>query len=71
MVYGETQYPGDIMSNDELQEQFTRCEMWRNAEQWQLLAIAYYERGYFLNALCCFQKADVLLEQTKHNEVMA
>jgi hypothetical protein len=46
------------MSNDELQAQFKRCEGWQDAEQWDLLATAYYARGYLLNALCCFKKAD-------------
>jgi hypothetical protein len=50
------------MSNDELQAQFQRCEIWQDAGQWDLLAMAYYARGYLLNALCCFKKADALRE---------
>ena len=46
------------MSNQELQEQFQRCEVWQDAEQWDLLAMAYYNRGYELNAGLCFQRAD-------------
>lgn len=46
------------MSDQELSEQFKRCEIWSDAEQWDLLAMAYYARGYWLNALCCFKKAD-------------
>lgn len=46
------------MSNEELQAQFKRCEVWQDAEQWNLLAMAYYARGYLLNAVCCFNRAD-------------
>ena len=46
------------MSDHELMEQFKRCEAWNDPEQWDLLAVAYYQRGYLLNALHCFQKAD-------------
>jgi len=48
------------MSNQELQVQFERCEHWQDPEQWELLALAYYQRGYYLNALCCFRQADML-----------
>jgi hypothetical protein len=47
------------MSDQELQDQFKRCEVWQAAEQWELLAMAYYRRGYLLNALDCFRKADI------------
>ncbi len=46
------------MTNKELIEQFKRCEQWNDPVQWELLALAYYQRGYFLNAICCFQRAD-------------
>ncbi len=46
------------MTNDELVEQFKRCEQWNDPEQWELLALAYYQRGYYLNAICCFERAD-------------
>jgi hypothetical protein len=46
------------MNDDELIEQFKRCEGWQDAEQWDLLAMAYYARGYLLNAVCCFNRAD-------------
>lgn len=46
------------MSNDELKAQFVRCKAWQDAEQWDLLALAYYGRGYLLNALYCFEQAD-------------
>jgi hypothetical protein len=48
------------MSNDELQAQFARCEQWQDPEQWDLLALAYYQRGYDLNAMHCFRLADAL-----------
>jgi hypothetical protein len=46
------------MTDGELQEQFQRCEVWKDEEQWDLLAMAYYNRGYELNAVVCFQRAD-------------
>jgi hypothetical protein len=46
------------MSDQELQDQFGLCQKWRDAEQWDLLAMAYYARGYLLNAVCCFNLAD-------------
>jgi hypothetical protein len=58
------------MSDDELKAQFERCEIWQDAEQWDLLAMAYYARGYLLNALCCFNKADACRVAVE-TEVMA
>lgn len=46
------------MSNQELQEQYQRCKQWQDPEQWECLALAYYARGYALNALHCFRQAD-------------
>lgn len=46
------------MSNEELQDHFALCKKWQDAEQWDLLGIAYYGRGYLLNALHCFKQAD-------------
>jgi hypothetical protein len=46
------------LSNEELQEQFTRCRQWQDADQWDHLAIAYQARGYLMNALYCFRQAD-------------
>jgi len=46
------------MNNAELQELFKACERWNNPEQWDLLGLAYYQRGYDLNALVCFNRAD-------------
>lgn len=46
------------MSDQELIEQFHRCQAWQDPEQWELLALAYYQRGCLLNALRCFQFAD-------------
>ena len=48
------------MTNQELKDQWQRCEKWQDADQWDLLALAYYERGYYLNALHCFKKANAL-----------
>lgn len=48
------------MSDDQLVEQFKRCEKWNNADQWDALGIAYYQRGYSLNAGACFKRADAV-----------
>jgi len=48
------------MTNDELKEQFAKCVKWQDAEQWDLLAMAYFARGYVLNAGLCFKRADVI-----------
>ena len=48
------------MSNAELQDQFALCQQWQDAEQWELLGIAYYGRGYLFNALHCFRLADAV-----------
>lgn len=48
------------MSDQELQEQFKRCVEWGDPEQWELLALEYYQRRYMLNASVCFQRADAL-----------
>lgn len=44
----------------DLIEQFRLCEQWDDPEQWDALALLYYQRGYYLNALCCFQRADAV-----------
>ena len=46
------------MNNGELIEQFKMCEAWQDAGQWELLATAYFARGYVLNASVCFKRAD-------------
>jgi cytochrome c-type biogenesis protein CcmH/NrfG len=46
------------MNNQELKAQFKRCQVWNDPEQWDLLGLAYYQRGYVLNALRCFKLAD-------------
>jgi len=54
------------MNDDELIAQFKKCEKWKDAEQWDLLAMEYFRRGYVLNAGVCFQRADALrAEQNK------
>lgn len=42
----------------DFQAQFQRCVEWNDPEQWDALAILYYQRGHFLNAVHCFQQAD-------------
>lgn len=42
----------------DLQAHFDRCLAWNDAVQWDALAMLYYQRGYLLNALHCFERAD-------------
>lgn len=44
----------------DLQEQFRLCELWNDSQQWDWLAMAYYARGYLLNAYHCFKRADAV-----------
>lgn len=44
----------------DLQEQFRLCEQWNDSQQWDWLALAYFSRGYLMNALCCFRRADAI-----------
>lgn len=46
------------MSDFELMVQFGRCKQWQDLAQWELLAEAYLNRGYVLNAGKCFENAD-------------
>jgi hypothetical protein len=48
------------MSNQELREQFARCQKWEDPEQWELLALAFAVAGFPLNAGECFRRADAL-----------
>ena len=48
------------MTNQELKAQFDRCKEWNDPDQWNILGLAYYMRGYFMNALYCFEEADRL-----------
>ena len=52
------------MSNEELQKQQARCEIWNDPSQWEMLAVAFYQRGYNLNALYCFRRADEIRDMT-------
>jgi hypothetical protein len=44
----------------DLQAQFEACLRWNDPLQWEALAVLYFERGYFLNALECFRRADAI-----------
>ena len=46
------------MTNEQLQQSFDYCKQANDPEQWELLAMAYYQNGYELNALYCFNQAD-------------
>lgn len=50
------------MTNQQLQQSFDYCKRVNHPEQWELLAMAYYARGYDLNALYCFRQADACRE---------
>jgi hypothetical protein len=51
------------MSDQELKAQFFRCKQWQDPEQWDILAVQYCARGYFLNAAYCFGQADAYRAQ--------
>ena len=55
----KTVEPVDIYSMD-LEAQGKLCEKWNDPEQWEFLAMAFYMRGYDLNALHCFKRADAV-----------
>jgi hypothetical protein len=46
------------MTNQELKQQYERCQLMSDPAQWDTLAIEFYRRGYQLNALLCFRNAD-------------
>jgi hypothetical protein len=46
------------MSDEQLKQQFERCKEWQDADQWFLLACAYLERGYSMNAVYCFRQSE-------------
>ena len=48
----------DSMSNQYLIVQFQKCEKWQDADQWDVLGMLYFQRGYILNAGVCFKRAD-------------
>lgn len=52
------------MTNNDLIEQFKRCEEWRDADQWDALGMQYFQRGCVLNAGVCFQRADACRLET-------
>jgi hypothetical protein len=59
------------MSNEELQAQFKRCEEWQDPEQWDILAMLYFERRYYLNADVCFKRADAIRAHVPAEAVLA
>lgn len=48
------------MNDQELQKRFELCKVWQDPDQWDYLAMAYFQRGYVLNAAQCFRNADEL-----------
>ena len=48
------------MSNQELREQFARCIEWNDADQWDALAMCFYQAGFPINAKHCFERADTI-----------
>lgn len=55
------------MTNEQLQQSFDYCKQVNDPEQWDLLAMAYYQRGYDLNALYCFKQADTCRQVVTEN----
>ena len=49
------------MTDDELRAQWRKCEAWKDADQWDLLAVEYARCGYNLNAKRAFERADECL----------
>ncbi len=52
------------MTDEQLQAQFERCKQWNDPDQWDVLGIFYFVRGYELNAMFCFMEADSLREKS-------
>ena len=48
------------MSNQELRDQFARCLKWNDPDQWDYLAMCFFQAGFPLNARYCFERADVI-----------
>ena len=46
------------MTDDELRAQWRKCEEWKDADQWELLAVEYARCGYNLNAKRAYERAD-------------
>lgn len=46
------------MNDKDLIEQYRRCKKWNDPEQWEALAVFYWQSGYKLNAKHCLEKAD-------------
>lgn len=54
---------GEIdLSVFDFQAQFRKCEAWNDPDQWDALGMLYYQRGYMLNAIYCFKRADMCRE---------
>lgn len=51
--------PIDLKTFD-FQAHYRQCEQWNDADQWDALAMLYYQRGYEINALHCFKRADAI-----------
>lgn len=60
MILTNNRPPSILRNNSYLQEWFEYCQRQGTADDWDQLALAYYFRGYYLNALAYFRKADEL-----------
>ena len=56
-----TNVPVDFHALD-LEAQGKLCEKWNDPDQWDFLGVAFYVRGFYLNALHCFKRADAIRE---------
>lgn len=50
------------MTDQELLQSFSYCMTHDDPTAWLALALAYWERGYLMNALYCYEKAGELQE---------
>jgi hypothetical protein len=48
------------MTNQQLRDQFARCIEWNDPDQWDALAMCFFQAGFPINAKYCFERADVL-----------
>lgn len=56
--------PTQGMTNEELLQSWQWCSRHGNSDDWTMLAMAYYSRGYIMNACAYFRKAEELKQAT-------
>jgi hypothetical protein len=48
------------MTNQQLRDQFARCQQWNDPAQWDFLAVEFARAGFPMNAIECFNRADAI-----------